>query len=154
MEELNIWAPGIGIIFTMVALLYNYFCIILKIKEDKTKSDIEFARELSEIKIHVAAMSTKLDIFWRCVEERAIDILKSFPSNVGKDVLLDKLKERSLNLDEAERLRTILIEEAKVKDTNKFVYIMFIGRLEQIILELRNDVNKEKGYELSNNWGK
>lgn len=75
------------------------------------------------------------------MEKQASNILKSYPTTIQKDVLLDKFARGELTLPEMELLRTILGEEFKKESSNaagkQLAYIMIIARLEQLIYEYK-----------------
>jgi hypothetical protein len=111
----------ITVITVIVGWLINYFSVIVKIKED------------------IADLKAVVNLFRKGLESKVADMLKSYPSNLGKDVLLEKYKLGELNLDEAETLRTILIEELK-SNTNppkEAVYALALATLEPLIYDLR-----------------
>jgi hypothetical protein len=98
---------------------------------------------LSGIKERVASLETKMDLFWKVVEGNMSQLLKSYPTNIRKDILLDKFSKAELNLGEAEELRTIMICEMnktqksiKVQKGNIVAYVLVIGRLDQVIHDL------------------
>jgi len=92
--------------------------------------------------IHIERRLSKLDalyqIFWKIIEEKVVDVLKS-PTHIQKDILLDKFKNRTIELDEMEELKNILDHEQHLKKNtnNKLGYIMVMARLEQLILSRR-----------------
>jgi hypothetical protein len=129
MEEVIKILPFAAILISFAGILYTYFGVVLKLKEDIGNSNER-----------LASLEVKTDLFWRCIENKAGDLLKTFPTDKEKDLLLDKLKERSLSLQEAEMLRTILDGEMGMDDSkDKFCYILLIARLEQIIHDLRKE---------------
>lgn len=129
MEEFTKTLPYIGIFISFATLLFIYFGVVLKIKEDIAKLDSR-----------LGSQEVKTDLFWRCIEYKAGELLKSYPTDKEKDLLLDKLRERSLSLQGAEILRTILDGEMGMDGSkDKFCYILLIARLEQIIHDLRKE---------------
>ena len=127
METLKIILPIIFSLFIFgIGMLLQYFTVILKIKE-----------EMGGINIKVSTLETKTELFWRCIENRVVDMIKTFPTNIKKDVLLDKLKSKEIILEEAAVLKTILEGELKTAEKDALSYILVLSRLEQIIFELR-----------------
>ncbi len=174
MEEFLKILPFIALGAPFAGFLYTYFAMILSIKKEHAQatkeimaridklerehnksreevlqkiaeSEARTAERIAKTDAHLSASDTKTDLVWRCIETRAADILKTFPSDVDKDVLLDKFKERSLDIDEAERLRTILkgefkesLEKESEDAKDPFCYLVVLGRLEQVLYDLRH----------------
>jgi len=136
MEDVKVVLPFIITITAMIiGFVYQHFGVIMKLKEDNSKT-------LLDLSTRITTVETKIELFWRCVEGKMVEILKSYPTNLLKDVLLDKFKEKSLNLGEAEQLRTILDCELVNASEKKFAYIMILGRLEQVIYNLKGNENE------------
>lgn len=96
---------------------------------------------ISGIKERLSSLETKMDLFWKGIENKVVEMLKSYPTFLEKDVLLDKMTRKELNQEEAERLRTILTGEMDKNnndDARKIAYVLVIGRLEQIILDIKD----------------
>ena len=149
MDDVKTLLPILSILIALASIMFTYFGLVLKIRDDMSKDKAEIKDDISNINIHLANLGTKIDLFWKCIESKAVDLLKSYPTHKEKDVLLDKLKERSLSVSDAELLRTILSEEMKSSEKDKFCYILILGRLEQILYDLRQEVNR--GQSVSNN---
>jgi len=127
MEALKIILPIVSSLFIFgIGLLLQYFTIILKIKE-----------EMGGINVKVSTLETKMELFWRCMENKVVDMIKTFPTNIKKDVLLDKMLTRDLILEEAVLLKTILEGELKTVEKNAIGYILVLSRLEQVIVDLK-----------------
>jgi len=142
--ELKDFLPIIAIFVSITGLLYQYFGVILKIREDMGKDKESISKDIGEIKSKISSLETKTELFWRCIEGKVVDMLKTYPTNIDKDVLLDKFKENSLTIEEAERLRTALNCEIQNTQDKQFAYILAIARLEQLIYDLRNKIDKAK----------
>jgi hypothetical protein len=119
-----IW-QGVNLVILVVGLLGLYFGPITKMKED------------------IAAIKVKVDLYWKGIEDLVIERLKSYPSNIDKDVLLDKFKQREINLSEALTLRTILKEELRLNGdpAKEFAYVLALPLLETHIDELKRRGN-------------
>lgn len=100
----------------------------------------------------LACIETKLEIYWNMIDEKMLHLLKSYPTNLEKDMLLDRQLHNTLTLSEAERLRTIISCEFELEKNRKqdekttglgIAYILELGRLEQIIFELLTISNQE-----------
>lgn len=65
-----------------------------------------------------------------------------------QDTLLDKLAHRELDIPEAEMLRGILTDEMQLRgrENGVIAYALIIGRLEQILYELRESGNEHRRY--------
>lgn len=113
---------GVGISVCM--LLLAYFGVVSHILERLTR------------------LETQVGLFWGSLEKSIPPMLKSYPTNVAKDVLLDKMANTELTLDEAYVLRTILIEEAKAARENAIAYALALARLAQIIDDLERKTCK------------
>jgi uncharacterized protein YsxB (DUF464 family) len=108
---------------------------------EKTEKHIEFMEaNIHEIKTQIANMQTKTDLFWKCIETHLSSLLKSYPSDIEKDVLLTKMAERKLTINEAHQLKEILICEMNIKKSQDksiiIAYTLAIAGLEQIIYEI------------------
>lgn len=113
-----------SIAISILGLLFQYFKWI--VTEEKRISTLE----------------TKMGLFWNLVEKNFPKILHS-PHTPSLDTLLDKMSERTLNLDEAQDLREQLKCEltgkvaVRSKDNELLVIVMLLGRLEQIIYDFK-----------------
>jgi len=108
-----------AIFISVFGLLFQHFAVISGIKERITR------------------LETKTELFWKCVETGIVGMLKSYPTNISKDVLLDKMLHNELTLDNAQELRLIIKEEMELtKKENVLIYVLALGRLEQVIFEL------------------
>lgn len=109
-----------AMVVSVAGLLITYFGFILGVNERVTK------------------VETKVELFWKVVETNVGQLLKS-PVHIEKDLLLDKLAHQELTIKEAETLRSILTDEMQLKGRNDSIiaYALIIGRLEQILYELK-----------------
>jgi hypothetical protein len=119
----NLILPIVAIGISILTVVFLYFGPIVKLKED------------------VADLKSIVDLFRKGLEAKVIDMLKSYPTNLIKDTLLDKFKRRELTLDEAITLRTILCEEMRVDKEKALAYALALSLLEPVIHELKG---KEK----------
>jgi hypothetical protein len=126
MEALSIFAIAISVL----TLIFSYYSVSIKFRK-------ELADNNTAICERVKSLEVKTELFWKCVEGGVVNMLKSYPTNIHKDVLLDKMIHNELTLDDAQQLRTILTEEMKVDDKgHALAHILALGRLEQIIFDL------------------
>jgi hypothetical protein len=111
-------------------------------QDNKDNQRKQMEREVAR-EARMSKLETKVDLFWSVVETNVGQLLKS-PTHAEKDLLLDKLAHKELNIDEAERLRSILTDEMQLKgrDNGIIAYALIIGRLEGILYELRAEKNK------------
>jgi len=131
-----------AIFISLAGILFTYFGLILKIKEDIEKDKEQILAIITDIRIHLGNLEIKGELVWRCIESKAVEMLKSYPTFLDKDLLLEKFNERSLTVSDAEQLRMILGNEMKlveIANTDKFCYLLILGRLEQVIYELRQE---------------
>jgi hypothetical protein len=117
METISVMLSIGALLVAAIGGSWTYFCVIVAMRE------------------RLATLETKIDVFWRLVEVELPKRLKTYPTHIEKDILLDKLTHRELTLDEAVHLRTIL--QSEIEGGNKenllIAYVLVIGRLEQII---------------------
>jgi hypothetical protein len=126
------FATLVSIVALISAAIAIYTVVYNKGKFDQSiKPLIE-----ANIPERLTKLETKTDLFWKVVEQSVGSMLKS-PTHTDKDVLLDKLAERSLTINDAERLRAILRDEIQTDKERAIAYILILSRLEQIIYELR-----------------
>jgi hypothetical protein len=97
---------------------------------------------ISRILERLTRLETQVGLFWGSLEKSIPPMLKSYPTNMQKDVLLDKMAHAELTLDEAYVLRTILIEEAKAARENAIAYALALARLAQVIDDLERKTCK------------
>lgn len=116
--------PYIALGTSILGVGFTYFAFIVRILE--RLKDVE----------------TKVGLFWTSIEKSIPALLKSYPTNMEKDVLLDKMARAELTLEEAYRLRTILIEEARSDREKAVAYALAVARLEQVIYDLKRKVCK------------
>ncbi len=112
----------VALVVSVLGLLFQHLGVITDIKERLTR------------------LETKTELFWKCIEENMVKLLKSYPTNPRKDILLDKMLHNELNLESAQELRTVLkgemdIELAESNNSNALTYVLVISRLEQIIFD-------------------
>jgi hypothetical protein len=121
------YLPVISIIVTVMGFAVTYFGFIQRQQERATAQ----AERMTKLE-------TKVDLFWKVVETNVGQLLKS-PTHTQKDMLIDKLAHRELDIEGAELLRGILTDEMQLMGRSNGVvaYALIIARLEQILYELR-----------------
>jgi hypothetical protein len=126
------YLPVISIGITIFLFLLTYFGFIQKQQDRATAQE----KRMTELE-------TKVGLFWHVIETNVGQLLKS-PTHTEKDLLLDKLAHKELDIPEAERLRSILTDEMQLKgrDNGIIAYALIIGRLEGLLYELRTEQNK------------
>jgi hypothetical protein len=139
MEDIKTFLAILSMLISIIGLLYLHFGVIMKLKDDIAKVKEDSTRDLIETNSKLDKMCVKTDLFWQIIEGKVVNVLKSFPTDLGKDILLDKLIEKSLTLPEAEKLRTTLDGEMQLTKDNLFAYVLVLARLEQLIYDLRNE---------------
>jgi hypothetical protein len=127
------WQAYVAIGISVASFLITYFGFI------KSGQDRAVAQEK-----RMTSLETKVDLFWKVVETNVGQLLKS-PTHTEKDMLLDKLAHQELNIEEAEKLRSILTDEMQIKgrDNGTIAYALIIGRLEGLLYEMRMEKNKK-----------
>lgn len=110
--------PIVAICLSVIGLIYQQVAIIGALRD------------------RVMSLETKMDLFWKVIEQNVTRIIKDYPTNLKKDVLLDKMAKRELSLDEAYLLRTILHGEIDAGERETLAHILVLGRIEQIISDL------------------
>ena len=127
------WQAWLAIGISVGSFLITYFGFI-RTQEDRA---VEQERRMT-------SLETKVDLFWKVVETNVGQLLKS-PTHAEKDMLLDKLAHQELNIEEAERLRSILTDEMQLKgrDNGTIAYALIIGRLEGLLYEMRMEKTKK-----------
>ena len=114
------YLPVVSIIIAISGFLYQQFAIISGLRE------------------RITSLETKMGLFWKAIEGNVASMLKTYPTNIDKDILLDKLTQDELGVAEAERLRTVLIAEMeRARAEDRLVYILIIARLEQLLYDVR-----------------
>jgi hypothetical protein len=139
MEDIKTFLAILSMLISIIGILYLHFGVIMKLKDDIAKVKEDSTRDLIETNSKLDKMCVKTDLFWQIIEGKVVNVLKSFPTDLGKDILLDKLIEKSLTLPEAEKLRTTLDGEMQLTKDNLFAYVLILARLEQLIYDLRNE---------------
>ncbi len=120
----------VTIAIVIVGWLFKYLLFDMK----KTK---ELNTYHTTIETRFGTLETKMDLFWSFVRANVPQLLKTYPTDIDKDLLLDKMIHNELTLEDATKLRLILTEEMKTKDKKEaIVYILALGSLEQIIFNL------------------
>jgi hypothetical protein len=135
----QVTAIFVTIVGLIVGFVIQYFAVIMRLEE-------RFSDALSQMKERISAVETKMDLFWNGVKDKVINLLKSYPTYIEKDVLLDKMAHDELTLDEAQKLRTILTAEMDSdpdKSTNSWAYVLALGWLAQLIHSKSRSVNTD-----------
>jgi hypothetical protein len=131
-----------------INMLREHSANALAIHCEKTdKLYVEIAGTLATINTRLSVIEAKTELFWSTIESNFGRILKSFPTNIDKDVLLTKLIEKRLDLDEANILKEILMNELEAQqqdDKNGAItYTWLIAAVDQRIFDMER---KKKSY--------
>ena len=113
-----------AICLTVVGLLFQHFAVLAGIKE------------------RITALETKMDLFWKAIESNVVQMLKTYPTNIRKDILLDKLSSAELNLDETYELRTIITGEMQTSKNERIAYVLLLASIEQRIYDYKTNNKK------------
>lgn len=115
-----------AIVLTIVGLLFQHFGVLANMKE------------------RISTLETKMELFWGTVEKNVGALLKTYPTNIGKDVLIDKMIDGVLTEEEARLLKTILIGEMDNKSVEqRLPYVLVIGRLDSLLYVLKSQKEKK-----------
>ena len=138
----DIFLPIASIGISIIGLLWNHYREISGIKERVAKlesgsddikevcKDIKFITDQVTINGNrITSLETKTDLFWRVIQDGVITMLKH-PNCLDKDCLLDKLKDSTLTLDEAEKLKCLLKDDVTSKNTDAPSAVLALGLLE------------------------
>jgi hypothetical protein len=114
----------IAVVLTLVGFLIQHFAVLGGMKE------------------RIAALETKMEIFWQAVGANVAQMLKSYPTNIRKDILLEKLSTKEITLDESYELKTILKGEMQLADRERIGYVLLIAGIDVVIYELKQSKRK------------
>jgi hypothetical protein len=114
----------IALILTVSGFIFNHFAIIAKLQE------------------RLASLETKMEIFWRAVGNHVSEMLKSYPTNIEKDILLEKLSSKEITIEEAFRLKTIIKGEMQSADKERLAYILLLAGIDVVIYEIKSNKRK------------
>jgi hypothetical protein len=134
---MNEFLPYLAIAFSALGFMAQQFGVIAKLQERITRVE-SCTVDMAQLREDVTSIKTKTDLFWKAIEGNVLSMLKSYPTHLEKDVLLDKMLHNELCLEEAQVLRTILIGEMELgkNKENKMAYVLALARIEQIIFDL------------------
>lgn len=143
----------VAIFVAITGLLWQHFGIISKLQQRVTKNEAKLApldcvdinsrlakieaqlesADLSKMSSRIESIETKIELFWEVVREKVIGIIHS-PHTPETDILLDKLRDKTISPEEAKELE-IMLECAlrENKDNGKsMAYIMVITLLRRM----------------------
>lgn len=92
---------------------------------------------ISKLADRLARLETKTDLFWKVVEEKVVDMIRS-PTHYFKDLLLSKLQDGTIEEEEAKELRAILDTDFKEEVNNSpkcLAYVLVMARINTILYE-------------------
>jgi hypothetical protein len=113
-----------AVALTLVGFLIQHFAVLGGMKE------------------RIAALETKMEIFWKAVGANVAQMLKSYPTNLRKDILLEKLSTKEITLDESYELRTILKGEMQLAEKERIGYVLLIAGIDVVIYDLKQTQRK------------
>ena len=129
---------------TIVTIIFGYVKKQAKIEEriaiiEKTCTERDvpckkMQSDIADIRDRIRAIEVKTELFWNAIEKEVINILHH-PSESERDILLEKLQDKTITLQEMERLKNILSDVVKKKKAKEEVIsaVLLIGRLDQLI---------------------
>lgn len=130
--EISLWAFILSIIIVVGGWLATYFGFQIKVWKAIADLRAELTEKITIQEKRFTKWESRFELIWKPIEAKVIDILKSYPSRIDKDVLMDKFYRRDITVDEAETLWTILCEEEKLADSNKRLYY---GLLQSVVAD-------------------
>jgi hypothetical protein len=102
---------------SIAGFLWLFFGVIteMKTKQEKDCGEIrtQIAREIGELRTHQAVSDTKIELFWKRVDDAVTDMLHQ-PIHLDKDALLAKWKSHTITNDEIHQLYQIIEEERRI----------------------------------------
>jgi hypothetical protein len=123
--------PIISMILTVLGLLFGYYSFVIRhnedIRERERKRDNEIRDQFAAQDKKLELWGFKVDTLWTGLEQKLSQLYKS-PTHLSKDVLLDKLHDNCISLEEIKTLRTMLYEEYHVRPDAGLA--LFISMLE------------------------
>jgi hypothetical protein len=92
------------------------------------------SKDTADILQRLTALETKVELWWGAVAKRAAEMLKDWPTNPSKDILIEKFIGQRLTKEEAEELRCILLEERKsARESVSLAYTILLASLDTIV---------------------
>lgn len=82
----------------------------------------------------IIALETKMEVFWRAVEMSVIDMVKH-PTAKIKDELLDKLRDKTINIKELEELKQLLTCDVHTKRVSGLAAALLVGRIDMLLYD-------------------
>jgi hypothetical protein len=97
---------------------------------------------IAKLQERLAALETKMEIFWKAVGNHVSEMLKSYPTNIEKDILLEKLATKEITLEEAYKLKTIVKGEMQKAENERLAYILLLAGIDVVIYEIKTEKRK------------
>ena len=158
----------IGPIIAFGALIFSFFVFGIKTKDEliamnertneritKTfeaiaEQNVEVCTRLAVLETKIGYMETRDNEIWNSLKTNIVNMLKSMPTIEGfeKDQLLTKYQHNELTLEEAQKLREILLYEKDLPENKNlaWAYVMTIAGLVRTIKDLRREPIEDGQY--------
>ena len=137
----------ISLAIVIFGLLYNYFGVILKLREKIAEIVKHIGEANTKYEARFVALETKMELFWGAVGKVVIDMVKQ-PIHIEKDGLLDRLKSNDINGEELQKLKFMIedevIELKERKDAKAIAYVLILAMIDQKIWEKGCGCKEEK----------
>jgi hypothetical protein len=136
MESLKDVMPYFGLLVSVIGLLYVHFGVIMKLKDDMAKIKDDSSKCISDLQTDVGKIKLQTELFWGIVEKNVVNMIKNTPEDSTYDIYLEKFLQRTIKLDEAVELRSMLNEKASTEKDSLFGYVIILGRIGVMIEDL------------------
>ena len=94
------------------------------------------AEKLEVYRTDIATLKTKIELWWKFLEDSAINTLRK-EDRVDFDLLLDKYRSNRINFEELQKLETILTNYVKEGDQQHLEHLLFSIVLAGVSTRLR-----------------
>lgn len=111
-----------------------------QMKETADKIDI-LVKEEDGKKERLKALEVKMELWWGAIQNQVINMLKH-PHAQRRDMLLDKLADKTITLRELEELKETLKCNALNKKKEAFAAALVIARIEQLTYDFQRVMPK------------
>ena len=140
-------------IFTLVALSWEHFKVIGGMSNRITKLETKVAvlppeyvkclpQELAGIHDSISRMETKIDVFWKSIENMIVKQLHHpLPQFAKRDKLLDKFKDKTITIGELNQLKGMLsCTPIKKGDPEALAAVLLIARIDTILFDVTHNI--------------
>ena len=107
MEFEHILFPLFSLVIAVIGLLYQHFKVLGDLRKDLDRKIDTVDEKIYLACNRLSILETKMDLFWSNVEKIALNMLKH-PHESERDSLIKKFEERTITLNELDRLKFLL----------------------------------------------